>query len=61
MIIIIVIFFINLGNGYIGVSLDGNHGVWLKGARGLDIPTDFNPLVKFKIKNYRAKGIIILY
>lgn len=45
-----------LGNGYIGMSLDGKHGVWLKGQRGLDIATDYNPTVLFEIKGYDTKG-----
>jgi len=45
-----------VGNGYIGISLDGKHGVWLKGERGLDIATDYNPLVSFEISGYDVKG-----
>lgn len=44
------------GNGYIGISLDGSHGVWLKGERGLDIATDYNPIVQFDIKGYDHRG-----
>ena len=44
------------GNGYIGISLDGSHGVWLKGVRGLDIATDYNPLVHFSIRGYDVRG-----
>ena len=44
------------GNGYIGMSMDGKHGVWLKGERGLDIATDYNPLMQFEIRHYDIKG-----
>ena len=56
MLVIISINRLFIGNGYIGISLDGSHGVWLKGERGLDIATDYNPLVHFSIKGYDVKG-----
>lgn len=49
----------NSGNGYIGMSMDGKHGVWLKGERGLDIATDYNPLMQFEVKNYDIKGKVV--
>ncbi|KAF6038238.1 hypothetical protein EB796_003451 [Bugula neritina] len=49
-----------IGNGYIGISLDGKHGVWLKGERGLDIATDYNPLVSFEISGYDVKEAFVL-
>mgnify|MGYP001791931093 CR=1 FL=1 len=48
------------GNGYIGMSMDGKHGVWLKGERGLDIATDYNPLMQFEIRHYDIKGAVAI-
>lgn len=41
------------------MSMDGKHGVWLKGERGLDIATDYNPLMQFEVKNYDIKGKVV--
>ena len=40
--------------------MDGKHGVWLKGERGLDIATDYNPLMQFEIRHYDIKGAVAI-